>query len=100
MSGHMLENHDSLRSDAARFFDWCRSNLRACAEKLDGADKREFESGMRMPVRSGLHCWRVAHRERGLELGFKVRLENTVQMTGICYKVDWPVRTDFSSGST
>jgi len=36
---------ESLRADAARFFDWCRSNLNHHLEKLDPEVRREFESG-------------------------------------------------------
>jgi hypothetical protein len=43
-----LEKQNSFQTDAARFFDWYRWNYRPCVEKLDAADKKEFESG-KMP---------------------------------------------------
>lgn len=42
------ERHTCLRTDAERFFDWFRWNLSPCVEKLDAAEKKEFESG-KMP---------------------------------------------------
>jgi hypothetical protein len=36
---------DSLRADAARFFDWSRFNLDHYVQKLDPIDRKEFASG-------------------------------------------------------
>jgi hypothetical protein len=36
---------NSLRADAARFFDWCRSNLNHHLQKLDPGDRKEFAFG-------------------------------------------------------
>ena len=36
---------ESLRADAARFFDWCRPNLNHHLQELDPGDRKEFDSG-------------------------------------------------------
>ena len=41
----LKEKQNLYRTDAMRFFEWCRSNHNYHLEKLDTVDKAEFETG-------------------------------------------------------